>query len=204
MKSMIKAAVAAIFIVIVFSSCQQVFTSSVYFWAEADMSTMTADQKISYAEDLLSCGTTAELAAAFAEIFALLPDDLSTADSGLLLLAADLAVGSSGLGAAITGALEAVTSGGDLGATLLEAIDTTNLATAVSLIAAAEDNGADLSSEQYTNAAASQLLVVAETAGGIDNLGSVAADDPGLLQAQTWAEAGGIDIEALLAGGLPA
>ena len=59
---------------------------------------MSDEQKVSYAEDLLSSGTatTEELLAAYEAVAATLPDDLSTADPETLLLAADLAIGASG------------------------------------------------------------------------------------------------------------
>lgn len=208
MKSKIIAVLSAVLILIVLSSCQQVFTTSAYFWVENDISTMTDEQQVSYAEDLLSSGTTEELADAYAAIEELLPENYDTAtdlteeEVEIVLLAADLAVGSSGVGDAITSALDAFATGEGLDESLLDDIDTTNLESAVSLIEAAEDNGAELSTEQYTNAAAAQMLVVVEAAGGIDNLGTVDPADPDLVQAQTWAEAGGIDIESLLAGGM--
>jgi len=212
MKSKITAAVAAVVIIIAFSSCQQVFTASALAWVETDITSMSDTQKVSYAEDLLSSGTTstADFAAAYDEIAALLPDDLSTADSDLLILAADLAVGSSGIGDAVNDALSVVAGGTADEAALtdmlasLDALDTTNLSSAVDLITAAEAGGAELTSEQYANAAAAQLLVVADAADGIENLSTVDPADPDLVQAQTWAAAAGIDIEALLTGGLPA
>lgn len=214
MKFRITAAAAAVVIIIAFSSCQQVFTASALSWVETDITTMSDTQKVSYAEDLLSAPPTEEnlllLAEAYAEIAALLPDDLSTADSDLLILAADLAVGSSGIGVAVNDALSVVAGGTADEAALtdmlasLDAIDTTNLSSAVDLITAAENNGAELTSEQYANAAAAQLLVVADAADGIENLSTVDPADPDLVQAQTWAAAAGIDIEALLTGGLPA
>jgi len=212
MKSRITAAAAAVVIIIAFSSCQQVFTASALAWVETDITSMSDTQKVSYAEDLLSSGTTstADFAAAYDEIAALLPDDLSTADSDLLILAADLAVGSSGIGDAVNDALSVVAGGTADEAALtdmlasLDALDTTNLSSAVDLITAAEAGGAELTSEQYANAAAAQLLVVADAADGIENLSTVDPADPDLVQAQTWAAAAGIDIEALLTGGLPA
>ncbi len=186
----------------VLTSCQQVFTTSAYFWYEADISTMTNDQKLSYAEDLLTSGTAtaAELEAAYNEIAAMLPDDLSTADPDMVLLAADLAVGASGLGDAVSGALDAFASGEteDLTTGLLDDIDTDNLEDAVALIEAAEDmDGVVLTPEQYTNAAAAQLLIVINDAGGVDQLGTVDPEDPDLVQAQYWADQGGVDLSTI-------
>jgi hypothetical protein len=103
----------------------------------------------------------------------------------------------------MSSALEAVSSGEDVSASLLEDIDTAYLQNAVDMVKAAEEGGATLTAEQYTNAAAAQMLVVIDDAGGIDNIDSIDPADPDLVQAQAWAEAGGIDIEALLSGAAP-
>ena len=199
MKKGLKAGAAVLAAAVIFTSCQQVFTSSVYFWVETDMSTMSDEQKVSYAEDLLSSGTADQLGEAYAEIAALLGDDPG-AKPELALLAADLAVGASGLGEAMSSALETVSSGGDVSADLLEDINTVDLQNAVDMVTAAEDGGATLTAEQYTNAAAAQMLVVIDEAGGVESLDSIDPEDPDLVQAQEWAEAGGIDIESLLSG----
>ena len=197
MKNLIKMMVAGMVLVILISSCQQVFTTNAYFWHETDMSTMTDAQKLSYAEDLLASGTTEELAAAFAEISGMLPDDLSTADPELLALAADLAIGSSGIGDAVSDAISSLSTGDTdgLSTDLLDSIDTANLSSAVELMQALDASGADVTPEQYTNAAAAQLLVVMD---GVDDISDVPADDPGLVQAQEWAEAGGVDLSSML------
>ena len=211
MKSKIAAAAAALIIGVLFSSCYQVFTSSAFEWAKPDISQMSAEQQVSYAEDLLTTGTKEEQAAALTEIQELLPADLSTADSDLLLLAADLAVGSSGMGEAVDSMLEMATSTTDATpesqaemmetlAAAISSIDTSNLASAVDYVAAAEASGATLTSEQYANAAAAQLLVVVN--GDIANIATVNPEDPGLAQAMSWAESAEIDIESLLTGGL--
>lgn len=213
MKSGIAAAVA-VFILVIFSSCQQVFMTNVFEWAAPDVSDMSDSQKVSYAEDLLSSDATDdELNNALTELQGLLPDDLSDPESlteeesELLILAADLAVASSGVGDVLTDALDVVASG-DIGedalGSMLETINeipTENLSSAVSYVAAAEASGAELTSEQYANAAAAQMLVIADEVGGVENLTEVEPDDPDLLQAQDWAEAAGVDIESFLAGG---
>ena len=197
---------AAVTAVIMLSSCYQVFRSSVFAGIPVDMSTMSSDQKVAYAEDLLASGSEDELEAAYTAI-----EELIAAQGGaesnpdLALLASELAIGASGLGETMTSALEAVTAGEDISATLLDGLTTgdnlTDLENAVAMMEAAETGGAVPSNEQYANAAAAQMLLVVEDAGGIDNLGSVDPNDPDLLQAQDWADAAGIDIEALLAGG---
>ena len=207
-------ALAAILFVIVISSCQDVFTTSAFSFVQTDMTTMTDSQKVSYAEDLLSSGTAEELAAAYTQIAALLPADLSTADPDLLILAADLAVGSSGIGDAVSGALAVFSSGEEITeesiTEIFDSINTDNLADAVTLIEAAEAGGVELTTEQYTNAAAAQVLVVLDQVEALgvadpssldDSIPEQAAIIEELEQALTWAEAGGIDL-SLFGGGI--
>ncbi len=188
---------------LILASCQQVFTSSVYtlLGYSTDMSSMTDEQKVSYAQDLLSSGSAEDMQTAYDEIFAMLGDDLSAADPELVLLAADLAVGASGLGDAVTDGLELLTSGSedaDAMTSLIEGINTDNLADAVTLMEAAEASGTEITEEQYANAAAAQLLVAAD--GDINNLDFESPDDD-LQQALDWAVLGGVDLESLFAGG---
>lgn len=198
--------ITAVLFILSLGSCQDVFTTNAFFWYEADISTMTAAQQQSYAADLLASGTatTEELAEAFAAVYASLPEDLSTADPETLLLAADLAIGASGAGDVVSSALDAFTSGEELteesGNALLEsveALDTDSLASAVALMEAAAANpDAEISSDQYANAALAQLVVVAENNGGLEGLGEAtlsAEDEADLEQALAWAELGGFD-----------
>ncbi len=194
-------------------SCQDVFTTSAFSFIETDMSTMTSEQKITYAEDLLSSGTAEQLSEAYTAIAALLPDDYATAtdltadELDLVILAADLAVGASGIGTAITEMVSVVSSVDTSSDTsslttqvteILSSVNTENLQSAVDLITAAEANGAELSSEQYANAAAAQALIVIDNAGGIDNVSSIDPDDPDLAQALEWAAAANVDMSSLL------
>jgi len=203
---------AAVVTFIILSSCQDVFTSSVFSFVETDISTMNDAQKVSYAEDLLATGSEEELEAAYAEIAAMVDEldltgDLTADELELVELAADLAIGASGVGQAVTDALDALVSAdetsdpdaiidGILGG--FDESDYDNLEDAVDLIEAAEANDAELTTEQYTNAATAQLLVVINDAGGVDNLDTVDPADPDLLQALDWAEAGGVDLSSML------
>jgi len=214
MKNLIKVLVLAAAAVFMFTACQDLFTTSLFSFVEADMSVMSPEQKVSYAEDLLLSGSPEELAAAYAEIAKLLPDDYMTADDltdeelELVILAADLAIGASGVGDAVTGAI-ALFTGGDDPVVLEEGIndligdiDLSSLENSVGMIEAAENNDAELSTQQYSNAAAAQLLVVLHDVEGL-GIASPSELDPDnedhdeiiadLEQALDWADAGGFD-----------
>lgn len=210
MKNKLKIVAVGFILALIFTSCQQIFTISAFSFVETDISTMTEEQQVSYAEDLLLSGTatTEELQAAYDAVFEQLPDDWGDADPEALVLAADLAIGASGVGGAVTDALEVFTSDGEPSAEDIEAIyssiDTDNLSAAVDLIVAAEAiEGVTLSSEQYTNAAAAQVLVVladvealgvADPSALDDSIPAQAAIIADLEQALTWADAGGVDL----------
>ena len=220
MKSKI-AVLTAIATLVLFSSCYQVFTASAFEWAKPDITKLPPEQKVSYAKDLLTNGTTEQKAQAFKEINDLLPDDVSSSTSltaeqkEMVLLAADLAIGSSNIGGAVSEALSAISTAGtgdaasmtETAEAIFESIDSENLDDAVSLIKAAENNDVALTTEQYANAAAAQLFVVVEDLGGVNNLGNIATLDPNdpddqqtlanVQQAATWAEAGGVDLSTL-------
>lgn len=170
---------------------------------------MNDAQKVTYAEDLLASGTATdeELLEAFEEVYATLPDDLSDADSETLLLAADLAIGASGTGTLVDTALETLTAAEvtpDSEQDLLDAfndLNTVALSSAVTLIEAAEDNGAVISSDQYANAAIAQIVVIASGVdGGVEGLADAtlsAEDEEDLNQALDWAALGGFDTSML-------
>ena len=87
-------------------------------------------------------------------------------------------------------------SGADLLAAF-DALDSTSLANAVTLMEAAEANPeADISPDQYANAAVAQIVVVAEANGGLEGLADAtlsAEDEAALDQAMDWADLGGFD-----------
>ncbi len=207
----------AIFMFVMLGACQDVFTSSAYFWYEPNMDDMTEEQKISYAEDLLSAGaTTEELTRAFDEIKKMLPEngDYSKAEPELVVLAADLAIGSSGIGDAVNQALELISQGGDEGSgdaedtfesvqNIINNINTENLSDAVELIEAAATNEAvELTTEQYANAAAAQILVVVDSVKDVETIDDITDEqkeqlEEDLGQALDWAEQGGVELSSI-------
>ncbi|MEA1911055.1 MAG: hypothetical protein U9N32_05175, partial [Spirochaetota bacterium] len=95
----IKFIVLALITILICTSCQQIFTYSALEWAQRDPSDLPPAQQISYAESILSSGDTDAMADAYAVIDNLLDDDPENVD--LHLLAADLAIGGSGITDAI-------------------------------------------------------------------------------------------------------
>ena len=95
----IKFTVLAIITILVFASCQQIFTYSVLEWAQRDPANLPPEQQIAYAETILTSGDTEAMADAYDVINDLLADNPDDVD--LQLLAADLAIGGSGITDAI-------------------------------------------------------------------------------------------------------
>ena len=181
---------------VLFASCQAVFTFSPFSALQRDPSKLSADQQVAWAEDALASGDTAAMAEAYALIAAMLESDPDNAE--LNLLAVDLAIGGSGLADLLTSidpeggidSLDASLSG--LNYEMLGAID--------DHIAAASGQGAAVSQSQYVNASAAIVATEANSAGGFDNIDW---DNPSdnLNTALDYAELGGIDIESYFGGG---
>ncbi|MDC7225550.1 MAG: hypothetical protein PQJ61_02170 [Spirochaetales bacterium] len=225
MKHAVKLLILIIAIVFALSSCQDVFTTSVFEnLYEPDYETMSDEQKISYAEDLLATGSTEELEEAYDEITDLIEDEDIDLDSTeltddeleLVELAAELAIGASGIGDAVTDAIGTFASGEEFAEDdimeIFESLETGNLEDAVGFFETLEanaDEGEDaLTDEQYTTAAAAQLIVVMEDfsalEGTADEVASYDDLDPDnnavhaaivedLEQALEWADSGGFD-----------
>jgi len=156
--------VATIFI---YTSCQQIFTYSALEWAQRDPADLPPEQQISYAESILSSGDTEAMADAYEVIDDLLDDDPNNVD--LHLLAADLAIGGSGITDAIADLdLENLdTSVEDILATIdLDLVD----AAADHVILAEGIDDTAISEEQYLNTGLILLARASEEAGGFGNL----------------------------------
>ena len=165
-----------------------------------DPSDMSDAQLEVYAETVLSSGNASDMADAFEAVQDNLPADAAD-DPEMYLLAADLALGGSGLTEAITDVLPDVLDGGidetfDY-ESILESFDDALIAESVAVfedVAAVE--GADISESQYVNAAVAQALVIINEAGG--DLDAVDENDPRMDQVEAWAELGGVDISYYL------
>lgn len=214
MKNIIKMLAITAAAAVLLTSCQDLFMTSAFSFVEPDITKMGKEQQISYAEDLLANGTEEELEAAYEAIEDLI-EDIDSSDGyqedelDLLVLGADLAIGASGIGEAIDNAIDSLTSPDEtdpsaLADKFLESFDDadyTSLEDAVTLIETAEAEGAELTPEQYTNAAAAQLLVVLHDVTNIVGVENPEDLDPDLhtevyndlQQALDWAEKGGLD-----------
>ncbi|MBN2050228.1 MAG: hypothetical protein JW760_07260 [Spirochaetales bacterium] len=181
--------------------CQQVFTYSVFEelgW-QRDVSTLPPEQKIAYGESALASGDTTAMEEAYNALGDLLAATTAADDPELYTLAAELAIGASGLMDTLTGALAALEEETVDIEALFEALDTDLLSDAVDLVEALDAAEADISPDLYVNAAAALLIVTVDEAGGFENIDW---ENPStdLEQAVDWALEGGVDLEALMGG----
>lgn len=164
------------------SGCQEVFTYSLFEGLQRDPSDLPPEQQISYAESALASGNADAMADIYDEIVALAADD-----PDLYLLAADLAMGASGITDVISDVLS------DPAAfdytTDLAGIDLVMLANVAANVLAAETAGVSgITDEQYVTAAGAELLQWLEGGGALPS------------NSTEWdavtADPGGTDIEA--------
>ena len=187
--------VLSVIAILIYTSCQQIFTYSVLEWAQRDPADLPPEQQIAYAESILSSGDTDAMADAYEVINDLLDDDLNNVD--LQLLAADLAIGGSGIVDAIADLdLENLdTSVEDILATIDLALVT---ASADHILAAEALDPTAISPDQYLNTGLILLARAAEEAGDFatlsDPLVTVDSSDPGfdtLVDADRFITLGG-------------
>ena len=195
-------ATAVIIALIGVSSCQQVFTYSVFEvlgW-QRDISNLPPEQQEAYARTALASGDPEAMAAAYDVLEDLLAETSVEEDPDLYTLAAELAIGASGLVDTITEALTALAEGGDITSLLefdQETIDL--LADAASYIDALDEAGEDVPTDLYVNGAVALLIVAIDDAGGVENLDYENPPED-LETALEWANLGGVDLETLLGG----
>jgi hypothetical protein len=190
--------VLSVITILIYTSCQQIFTYSALEWAQRDPSDLPPAQQISYAESILSSGDTDAMADAYAVIDDLLDDDPNNVD--LQLLAADLAIGGSGITDAIADLdLDNLdTSVEDILANLdLDLVD----AAADHVILAEGIDATAISTEQYLNTGLILLArAVEEVAGDFTTLNGINLDAPletgeaTLIQAEDFISKGGGNI----------
>ena len=193
----IKFIVLAVITILIYTSCQQIFTYSVLEWAQRDPASLPEAQQIAYAESILSSGDTEAMAEAYAVI-----DDLVTAnpdDVDLRLLAADLAIGGSGITDAIANLdLENLDTSVE---TILASLDLTLVAASADHIIAAEAlDPTAISAEQYLNTGLILLSKAADESGDFTSLNTIIIGVPvelgetTLIQAQDFIVKGGGNI----------
>ena len=179
--------------ILIFISCQAVFTYSPLESFQRDPSTLSPEQRIAFAESALASGDVEVMAAAYEAIAG--SDNPETN-----LLAADLAIGASGLTDAIT-SLVSQSEEADF-EDLFDSIDTDMLDNAVTEFSNAEDGETDISGDQYINAAAALVLSIGGDE-GFDNITwpetipeeKPEEDPPGIATAAYWASQGDFNIE---------
>ena len=141
------------------SACQEVFTYSLLEGMQRDFSSLSDEQKISYAEDVLASGDADAMADIYDEIAAMAADDPE-----LYLLAADLAMGASGITSIVDDILSADDPSTLVYADILASIDMTMMSNVADNVIAAESAGlSGISDEQYVTAAGAEILVWLET-----------------------------------------
>lgn len=196
-------------IVVLMSGCQEVFTYSPLENLARDPANLSTEQQVTYAETVLSSGTSEEIEAAFEVITAQLEDNPD--DPELNLLAADLAIAGSGLDDAINTALATpALLSGELSAEeadevltdILESLDIEKIEAAGEfIVTASADESAEISDSQTVIAGASLVLAAASEAGGFDELGDLTEGEPGYETLQEAEEiVGDTDMESLLGG----
>jgi len=162
---------AALCGLLVFVSCQAVFTYSPVTFLERDLANLSPGQQAERAESVLVSGSAEEIAEAYDAVVALIAAGDATAETGLL--AADLAFAASGINDVVADLLsdpDLLTSATSddiseiLGALDLDLID----AGAAFVTSAAAVEGAEISDSQYIIAGAALMMSAAEDAGGFE------------------------------------
>src|SRR6056297_3393892 len=104
MKKILKGTLLIVILPILLISCEQMFTYSMFEWAQRDPSNLSDDQQISYAKSVLGSGDKEAMADAYEAI-------KDNTDPEVQLLASKLAVGASGLNEAVEAAISDFESG---------------------------------------------------------------------------------------------
>ena len=175
-----RALAIGVLFLLVLSSCEQMFTWSPLAFLRRDPASLSEEQQIRYGRDALASGDRA----AMAEAFDLLKD---STDPDVKLLAADLALGASGVDSVVAEVIAGIAGGGDLATIVDDALSSFADADVALILAAAgliESASADAapSAEQYALAAVGLIVAAAQDAGGAANLDP---PPPG-SDAETW------------------
>jgi hypothetical protein len=179
-------------VLISLSSCQDVFTYSPLQFLQRDPENLPDKQKVKYAEDMLANGSQKDMKDAYKLVEDMLKDDPDNAE--LHLLAADLAIGASGINDAVS-SIDPSSGGGSYD-DILKDLDTDMLDEVGGHVEAAESSGADVSDSQYVNASMAIVASEAKEKGGFDNIDWENPNDD-IQQAKDFADKGGVDIESL-------
>ena len=176
------------------AGCEAFFTFNVFSGLQRDPASLPPEQQVKYAEEALASGDTAAMQAAYPLIAA--QADADPDDPELQLLAADLAIGASGVNDLIADFDPDTATAADLNEALA-GVDTTTLGEVEGYVQAAEAAGGTPSDAQYANAAASIVVQEADAAGGFENIDWDPVTNPDIQDALTYADNAGIDIQAM-------
>lgn len=176
MKKILKGMLIIVILPIVLISCEQMFTHSLFEWAQRDPSNLSEAQQISYAKSVLGSGDQQAMADAYEAI-------KDNTDPEVQLLASKLAVGASGLNEAVEAAIADIDKIEDGTKTIdeyLGTIDESMLLAAVNSMATASQNAStaeNITSEEYLTAAAASLIYAVNSGTVVDfDAGKTAID----------------------------
>ena len=93
-------------VVLLFLSCEAVFTTSLFEWAQRDPSKLSASGKVAYGQDALASGDRKAMARAYEAL-------KDTGDTGLYPFVAELALGAAGVTQALRDLLGNIAAGTD-------------------------------------------------------------------------------------------
>ena len=160
MKKILKGTLLIALLPLLLTSCEQMFTYSMFEWAQRDPSNLSEAQQVSYAQNVLGTGDQQAMADAYEAI-------KDNEEPEVQLLASKLAVGASGINEAVEQALSDLESGstGSL-ESYLDSIDSTMLDNAVKSMTAATDDiatASEVTSEEYLTVAAAGLISAVQT-----------------------------------------
>ncbi len=148
----IKFIVLVVVTILIFSSCQQIFTYSALEWAQRDPADLPLAVQLERAEDALASGDQDELEAMYAVLS-------SSSDPDIQVLVSQLAVSASGLESAITNAI----ANNTFDTSTIAAIDGTWLANAETAMFKADTGNADITPEEYLAVAAALIVMEAQS-----------------------------------------
>ena len=177
-------------IVLALASCQAVFTFSPLSFLQRAPSTLTVDQKVSYAEEALASGDREALTAVYDDLAAAASAD--DADPEVQYVAAQVALELSGVSGVLDSALEALAGGGGSqeellsgAADALQNIDTDMLEAAAGFLTDVDSaaSGPDLTATDYFVGGVG--LILAGTPEGADPIAS-AGENPNLDAAEQF------------------
>ena len=175
-------------VTLLFASCENVFTSSLFSFLQRDPSNLSPEQQVAYGEDALASGDPDKMA----EAYEVLKD---SDDPQTQLLAADLALGAVELEGTLLEAASAEDPVAAIEAALEDFTDEdfAMMREAAALIDSADDS-VEPTAEQYFFAAAGLIAAAADANGGdVDTLTDA---DPDVAQAHAFLDEAAAALQA--------